>query len=290
MSTTIGPAPLGRRAAASSTGRIARAAVPLLVDIRASHRLGHDWLTFEFEGDQPTRASLHYATTTLTDRFGRPLLLGGRWVALLRLCPASRRRPGFARTSPRLRPALPNLQQVTLLRDMGSAVCFALGLHDRVPLRTGTLTSPPRIFVDVPTLTWPVLRVGSVGPDVTAAQHLLRAGGEDVVVDGAFGPRTAAAVAGFERARCVGADGVVRSRTWALLTGAHLLGLGSRGDAVRALQVELGKNGRRTVLDGVFGARTELAVRRVQATTALPVDGVVGPATWRSLICRGHLS
>ncbi len=36
--------------------------------------------------------------------------------------------------------------------------------------------------------------------------------------------------------------------------------------------------------DGVFGARTARAVRQFQAKRGLPVDGVVGPRTWKSLV------
>ena len=35
--------------------------------------------------------------------------------------------------------------------------------------------------------------------------------------------------------------------------------------------------------DGIFGPKTEEAVRRYQKTYGLTVDGVVGPKTWASL-------
>jgi peptidoglycan hydrolase-like protein with peptidoglycan-binding domain len=59
---------------------------------------------------------------------------------------------------------------------------------------------------------------------------------------------------------------------------------GSTGPAVRRLQRAL----RRTpdlslVVDGVFGPRTDAAVRLFQETQGLAVDGIVGPATWSAL-------
>lgn len=36
-------------------------------------------------------------------------------------------------------------------------------------------------------------------------------------------------------------------------------------------------------LDGIFGARTEQAVRNYQRSRGLPEDGIVGCNTWRSL-------
>ncbi|MFF9274863.1 peptidoglycan-binding protein [Streptomyces griseosporeus] len=37
------------------------------------------------------------------------------------------------------------------------------------------------------------------------------------------------------------------------------------------------------VVDGIFGPRTEAAVRQLQARSALVVDGIIGPHTWKAL-------
>ncbi|MEU8836783.1 peptidoglycan-binding protein [Streptomyces sp900116325] len=71
--------------------------------------------------------------------------------------------------------------------------------------------------------TWKALvttvRAGSHGSAVTAAQKLLTARGHAVSPDGAFGPRTAAAVKAFQTRSHLEADGVIGPRTWsALLT------------------------------------------------------------------------
>lgn len=60
-----------------------------------------------------------------------------------------------------------------------------------------------------------------------------------------------------------------------------VLRTGDRGDAVARLQEALG-----VTADGAFGPGTDAAVRSYQADNGLPVDGVVGERTWRSLTAR----
>jgi murein DD-endopeptidase MepM/ murein hydrolase activator NlpD len=54
--------------------------------------------------------------------------------------------------------------------------------------------------------------------------------------------------------------------------------LGSRGDAVAAIQRQLGVS-----VDAIFGPVTQVAVTDFQARNGLDVDGVVGPVTWTAL-------
>jgi N-acetylmuramoyl-L-alanine amidase len=59
---------------------------------------------------------------------------------------------------------------------------------------------------------------------------------------------------------------------------------GSSGTAVRTLQQRLAQWGYyQGSVDGVFGAQTSQAVRLFQTKNGLPVDGVVGAATWQAL-------
>ncbi len=61
--------------------------------------------------------------------------------------------------------------------------------------------------------------------------------------------------------------------------------LGDSGDDVRRVQrvfvrsKQLGP----TDLDGLFGSRTDQAVREFQQSAGLMVDGIVGPLTWAQL-------
>jgi hypothetical protein len=59
---------------------------------------------------------------------------------------------------------------------------------------------------------------------------------------------------------------------------------GRRGSDVKEIQRRL--NAIRSaglVVDGVFGAKTEAAVRAFQRASGLIVDGIVGPVTWHAL-------
>lgn len=67
------------------------------------------------------------------------------------------------------------------------------------------------------------------------------------------------------------------------LASQHILGRGDRGDHVRILQAQLNKRGASLAVDGHFGAATERVVRFVQTVARIPVDGIVGPATWRAI-------
>ena len=59
---------------------------------------------------------------------------------------------------------------------------------------------------------------------------------------------------------------------------------GSRGDAVKQLQVMLNEQtGAGLNQDGIFGAKTESAVRHLQELRNLRDDGIVGPKTWAAL-------
>lgn len=73
----------------------------------------------------------------------------------------------------------------------------------------------------------PELREGSKGPDVVRLQTLLaRAGFSPGTIDGAFGPKTKAAVMAFQRARGLIVDGIVGPQTWGALEAGGGTGTG----------------------------------------------------------------
>jgi Putative peptidoglycan binding domain/N-acetylmuramoyl-L-alanine amidase len=59
----------------------------------------------------------------------------------------------------------------------------------------------------------------------------------------------------------------------------HLIRRGNRGNDVKLVQRRLGG----LVVDGIFGPRTEAAVKRFQKVNKLAIDGIVGPRTWAKL-------
>ncbi len=70
----------------------------------------------------------------------------------------------------------------------------------------------------------------------------------------------------------------------ALSAAQRMLRQGARGLDVAKLQVLLKRAGLNPgPVDGIFGPRTNAAVRQYQASRGLVVDGIVGPKTWGAL-------
>lgn len=133
-------------------------------------------------------------------------------------------------------------------------------------------------------------------PDVAALQVGLRAHGlYRASIDGVEGPVTRRAIVRFQRRAGLRVDGVAGARTRKALgrfgrprLGSRLLRRGRVGWDVAALQFALAWHGFPSGLfDGVFGPRTDTALRRFQRFAGLSVDGVAGPATLAEL--RGPL-
>jgi N-acetylmuramoyl-L-alanine amidase len=136
------------------------------------------------------------------------------------------------------------------------------------------------------------IREGDHGEDVRDVQHRLMSLGwaiEPIELEGRFGPGTVAAVRGFQQRRGLLVDGRVGRETWAELVEAGY-SLGDRvlylryplfrGDDVRALQRRLNSLGFDAGReDGIFGERTDRAVRDFQRNVGRELDGIVGPET-----------
>ncbi len=134
----------------------------------------------------------------------------------------------------------------------------------------------------------PTLRRGSEGKSVKELQTALRDLGFDVgAVDGVFGAQTEKAVKSFQAANEFGleVDGIVGRATWKAIDEADqsepILKRGSRGNPVRRLQSRMEPEGFFTAgVNGIFGPKTETAVKDLQRLNELTVDGIVGPRTW----------
>ncbi len=142
------------------------------------------------------------------------------------------------------------------------------------------------------------LRAGDRGERVLALRALLeRAGTEPAAPTGSadvFDCALEAAVRAFQQRRGLLADGVVGAQTVRALEGARwrlgdrvLLqapGHRMRGDDVAALQERLVVLGLLAgPVDGVFGPRTDGALRELQRSLGVEVDGICGAATLRAM-------
>ena len=144
-----------------------------------------------------------------------------------------------------------------------------------------------------PIQPWPLVRQGDENHPVQTLQYLLGARGHAVTVDGIFGSATLAAVRAFQAGKHLAVDGVVGPKTWSALIVD--VSEGSTGDAVRGVQEEFqfrnlsGDPSKGLQIDGIFGPKTDAAVRGFQQALGIAVDGIVGPTTWRALV-SGMLS
>ncbi|MBI4259060.1 MAG: N-acetylmuramoyl-L-alanine amidase, partial [Actinobacteria bacterium] len=137
------------------------------------------------------------------------------------------------------------------------------------------------------------IRQGDQGEDVRDVQHRLLALAAQIdpeeLQGGRFGPSTLAAVRAFQQRRGLIVDGRVGPETWGELVEAgyavgdrvlYLRYPHFRGDDVRALQRRLNALGFDAGReDGIFGDRTERAVREFQRNVGREPDGIVGPET-----------
>ena len=173
-----------------------------------------------------------------------------------------------------------------------------------------TATSKPVTKKTINFESWPkILRSGNSGDAVKQMQGVLLDLGYSEVksADGAFGPKTVAAVKRFQKDKKLGSiDGVVGPITRNAMKSAYggsstapvssttsdltkgwrsTLKNGSSGNDVKQLQQILKSHGYSEIksVDGIFGPKTKAAVVRYQKSHSLSADGVVGSATRASI-------
>ncbi|WP_283163464.1 peptidoglycan-binding protein [Sporolactobacillus mangiferae] len=143
-----------------------------------------------------------------------------------------------------------------------------------------------------------LLQRGDQGTAVRRLQQQLIQAGYNVGsagADGVFGPATEVAVRALQKRNGLIDDGIFGPATKQALShsakkkeGATasaivpypgmLIKRGSRGQDVARIQRALS-----LTADGIFGPKTETAVRSYQKRHGLTVDGIVGPKTWNTL-------
>ena len=136
-----------------------------------------------------------------------------------------------------------------------------------------------------------ILQRGDTGSDVRTAQTaLIRAGYDPGTANGVFGAATERAVMQFQRVLGATQDGIIGPVTWqflepfALESDPDMLRRGSRGAMVRRLQEALEASGNSPGrVDGLFGTKTQAALRAFQRSAMLAQTGVADRATWLAI-------
>ncbi len=143
------------------------------------------------------------------------------------------------------------------------------------------------------------LAAGGDGEAVADVQRRLRDLDFPVGIDpvGHYGDGTRAAVEAFQHRRGLRVDGICGRQTWSALVeagrriGDRFLYRRSpmlRGDDVAELQQRLSALGFDTGrVDGIFGDLTSRALGEFQRNAGLPVDGIAGASTVRTLLRFG---
>ena len=145
------------------------------------------------------------------------------------------------------------------------------------------------------------VQLGSVGDDVKRLQRVLAR----MMVTSPFGPITGSfdaaldtAVRSFQQAEGLAVDGIVGPVTWSHLApyreASPRLQNGSTGPVVAWLQLVLAGDVIAAdwapyagPIDGRWGPQTDAALRDLQATKGVTVDGIVGDQTWFAWLTPG---
>lgn len=142
------------------------------------------------------------------------------------------------------------------------------------------------------TNSYPILQLGSEGTKVEELQRLLmpRLPGPDrFPVNGIFDSETEHAVETAQYQFFLKQTGIADEILWKSLyakapVNKPVLRRGTKHELVAMVQEVLKDNGLYGgAVDGDFGAGTETAIKNVQRTRRLSVDGVIGNQTWRAL-------
>lgn len=135
---------------------------------------------------------------------------------------------------------------------------------------------------------WSTITTGESGRRAKAVQYLLKARGQNLAVDGQYGPQTASRVSSFQGSKGLPKTGTVTPDTWIHLVVATKSG--DKGDAVRALQamgLVLSPGESALAVDGQFGSKTRERVLGFQELWGLSQDGIAGRETWSFVTADG---
>lgn len=146
-----------------------------------------------------------------------------------------------------------------------------------------------------------VVQLKDEGDCVREVQRNIVRHGDNITIDGDFGPNTDSAVKRFQSKNGLTVDGIVGPSTWKHLKSTvqpkakseakeyPTLRSGSVNSYVETLRVLLNRTGYRVSEKGTaFTAEVKEAVQTFQRDHKLSVDGVVGPNTWGAIISKSE--
>lgn len=172
--------------------------------------------------------------------------------------------------------------------NRGGKVASRFELYENI---TGFVTikypSPQPTNPSPSTGTWPLLKKGSSGANVSVLQAMLnKTIGADLTLDGFFGSATEKAVKRYQAWNGLTPDGYVGNDTWISLSRNNVQTSSDYNwSTTRQLQILLAvRYGIETAIDGHYGSQTTASVKYFQKWAGIEQDGKVGPITWRYLL------
>ncbi|WP_395103483.1 peptidoglycan-binding protein [Actinomadura sp. SCN-SB] len=147
--------------------------------------------------------------------------------------------------------------------------------------------TPRGVKARIEALPWPVLERGVTHWRVWSVKRIL---GVPTSSQGdVYNDALHRAITRYQESRDLAERNRIGTETWENLR--YTVGVvrpGATGGKVFAVQRALRHNGHpKLAVDGIYGTRTEQAVRQFQRKVGIQVDGVTGRFTFRALICMG---
>ena len=124
--------------------------MPTLVNVRYARHDGFDRVVFDWRGAAPGWKAAY--GTLVGEGTGTPIALTGNADLVIRFFPARAHddagRPTYKMTTV-LNPALPQVKQIKFGGDFEGYVTVGIGVGRRTGFKVFTLSSPPRVVVDI---------------------------------------------------------------------------------------------------------------------------------------------
>jgi hypothetical protein len=128
------------------------AAVAALTSVRTGAHDCYERVTFVFREDNAPQYAVRPAEPPFAGPSGEPIPVAGSSFLLVHFETAYARYPGvdgYDGPNSIVPPGFQAIREVRLIEDFEAVVNFVIGLDAERPFRVGTLTDPPRVYVDI---------------------------------------------------------------------------------------------------------------------------------------------